>query len=111
MRKPESIFMGLPLLLLAWASDAVAQSPGPTQYGEFSGSYQQPNWGQSNAPSWGAYSGAIGDRGWRFNRQLQSNEPEGAIADPNQSLTFGNPRTGATLFRPQDTRLRGRDRP
>jgi hypothetical protein len=105
-------WVGVPLfVVMVCASGAAAQSPGPTQYGEFSGRYPAPNWGQSNPPNWGAYTGTIGDKGWRFNRPLQSNEPDSAIADPDQSLTFGNPRTGATLFRPQDTRLKGRDRP
>jgi len=73
----------------------------------------QPAWGQHTTPVWGAYSSGIGQDGWSYNRQLKPVEPTGSVlADPNQlSSGFGNSSTGATLFQPQDTRLRGRDRP
>lgn len=72
-----------------------------------------PAWGQYTTPAWGAYSSAVGQGGWSFNRQLKPVEPSGSVLlDPNQaSSNFANPRTGASLFQPQDTRLRGRDRP
>lgn len=73
----------------------------------------QPAWGQYATPTWGAYSSGVGQGGWSYNRQLKRVEPAGSVlTDPNQlSSSFGNAATGASLFQPQDTRLKGRDRP
>jgi hypothetical protein len=99
-------------LVVALCQTAFAQSPGTTSYGNFSGHYQSPNWGQTGITVWGTYSGAVGHN-WSYNHQLTPGVPLGTVlANPNQlNSSFANPRTGANLFQPQDTRLRGRDRP
>jgi hypothetical protein len=77
------------------------------------GTVGQSTWGQYPTPVWGTYQSGVGQGGWSYNRQLKPVEPAGSVlADPNQlSSSFGNASTGATLFQPQDTRLKGRDRP
>jgi hypothetical protein len=99
--------------VVAWCSVAAAQSPMPTQNGEMSKAYHAPSWGHSGVTAWGTYSGNIGQGGWHYQKQLGPNEPlSSVLADPNAlNSNFANPRTGATLFQPADTRLKGRDRP
>lgn len=104
-------------LCLGFGASASAQmtsgeTADPTQYGTFSGHYQAPSWGGVGAPSWGTYSGSVGEGGWMYNRTLRPAAPEGAIVLPNQiDSALTNPQTGAGLFTPQDSRLKGRDRP
>jgi hypothetical protein len=99
-------------LILSLPSMVFAQSPQTTQYGDFSARYNSPGWGQSGLTAWGTYSGNLGQGGWNYNKQLQPNEPVGSVLLPNQlNSSFDNVRTGAGLFMPQDTRLKGRDRP
>ena len=73
----------------------------------------QPAWGVHGTPTWGTYSNGVGAGGWSYDRQMKANEPTSSVlVDPNQrNSNFSNPRTGANLFQPQDTRLKGRDRP
>jgi hypothetical protein len=94
-------------------SIAAAQSPATTQYGNMNKVYSAPSWGHSGVTGWGTYSGNIGQGGWHYQKQLGPNEPVSSVlADPNTlNSSFANPRTGATLFQPADTRLKGRDRP
>ena len=98
-------------LLSAFPTLVLAQ--GASDTGRVSGGYARPTWGQYGSTVWGTYSGGIGQSGWNYNSQLHPNEPLGSVlADPNAlNSNFSNPRTGATLFQPQDTRLKGRDRP
>jgi len=97
--------------LLSLTVTAVGQSA-PTQNGSFSSSYGAPTWGQVGGTTWGTYDGTIGRSGWQFNKTLQPNDPSGSVLSPNQAgSSFDNPATGASLFTPQDTRLKGRDRP
>jgi hypothetical protein len=71
-----------------------------------------PSWGTAAAPQWGQYSNALGQYGWQPKRSIAPPVEGGSLVNPNQeSSAFANSRTGATLFHPQDTRLRGRDRP
>ena len=99
------------VLLSAFPSLVLAQ--GTSDTGHVSGAFARPTWGQYGSTVWGTYSGSIGQNGWNYNSQLHQNEPVGSVlADPNTlNSSFSNPRTGATLFQPQDTRLKGRDRP
>jgi hypothetical protein len=104
------------LILIAgfvFASTSGVFAQGTSQTGSFSGGFAKPAWGQYGGTAWGSYSGGIGQSGWNYNSQLRPNEPVGSVlADPNtMSSNFANPRTGATLYQPQDTRLKGRDRP
>jgi hypothetical protein len=93
-------------LILAIPSAAFGQGPSGKNF-------SNPGWGQYGGTAWGTYSGAIGQDGWNYHSQLRPNEPVGSVlADPNAlNSNFANPRTGATLYQPQDTRLKGRDRP
>jgi hypothetical protein len=93
------------------SASAFAQSPGPTAHGSYNGTYGTVPW-QYMSRSWGTYSGQVGAGGWNFNSQLQYREPSSPITGPNEVTgPFSNPRTGRSLFHPQDTRLKGRDRP
>jgi hypothetical protein len=94
----------LPILALALPGSARAQTG---QWGQMNA----PQWGQHGAPAWGQYSNQLGVP-WQYNRTMAPPEPTGAILNPNQvSGNFSNPRTGSSLFVPEDTRFKGRDRP
>ena len=99
------------VLLSTFPSLVLAQGPSGT--GHISGGYTRPTWGQYGSTTWGTDSGSVGQNGWNYNSQLHPNEPMGSVlADPNTlNSSFANPSTGAALFQPQDTRLKGRDRP
>jgi len=102
----------LGITILLWLC-AAAFAQGPAQTGTMSSPYARPSWGQYGGTAWGTYSGGIGQNGWNYNSQMKPTEPLGSVlVDPNAaSSNFANPHTGATLFQPQDTRLKGRDRP
>ncbi len=74
--------------------------------------YGNPQWGQTGTPTWGEYQSSIGQNGWS-GVAARNQVPAGApVLTPNQANTnFQNPRTGMTLFTPQDSRFKGRDRP
>jgi hypothetical protein len=93
--------LALSAAALALASDAQAQW----------GQQQAPAWGQFGNTAWGQYGNNLSG-GWNYNKSQTVVEPQGTVLNPNQnSGNFSNSSTGAGLFQPQDTRLRGRDRP
>jgi hypothetical protein len=103
----------MPAIIGALASSLFAVvAAAQTQSGSLSSSSSTPAWGQLGTTTWGTYSGVIGQNGWNYDQTMRPNEPVGSVLNPNQiGSSFDNSRTGATLFVPQDTRLKGRDRP
>lgn len=71
--RARALVLALPLMLAAMP--AVAQTSGP---------YPSPAWGQAGAPAWGQYNNAVGAGGWQYNQTLKSNDPKGAVLNPNQ---------------------------
>ena len=98
--------MGALALMICLAGGATAAA----QAGQW-GQYYAPQWGRYGQGVWGQYNGNLGST-WQYDRTLAPTEPQGSILQPNQvGSAFENPRTGSGLFRPADTRFRGRDRP
>src|SRR5437660_484447 len=102
----SDVWKMLAILMLAIAQPGSGQA----QTGQW-GHIGAPQWGQYQAPAWGQYNNQLSVP-WQYNRTMAPPDPGGAVLVPNQaSGNFTNPRTGSSLFVPQDTRFLGRDRP
>ena len=73
--------------------------------------YQTNTWGQVQSPNWGTYDHRLNAGGWNLNYQYRPSNEGDTLTNPQSGSVFANPRTGASLYQPPDTRLRGRDRP